>query len=184
MLLLRPRLDAWLQRRAAWRAVVAANGLAMPVFCWHMTALVGFLWLYERAGLSLADEPTADWWLTRPVWVVGPALVLAALLVDAAAARSVLPVRPGPPCRPVTANLRAMSSRNRLVALVGLVLLGAAVYAIFALMRDDTPAPDAAVEAYLADWSDGDFAVDGGTGRRPPVLVRRRRTRPWSTTSA
>ncbi len=51
-----------------------------------------------------------------------------------------------------------MSSRNRLVALVGLVLLGAAVYAIFALMRDDTPAPDAAVEAYLADWSDGDFA--------------------------
>ncbi len=59
----------------------------------------------------------------------------------------------------MTANLRAMSSRNRLVALVGLVLLGAAVYAIFALMRDDTPAPDAAVEAYLADWSDGDFAA-------------------------
>ena len=81
VLLLRPRLDAWLQRRAAWRAVVAANGLAMPVFCWHMTALVGFLWLYERAGLSLAVEPTADWWLTRPVWMVGPALVLAALLV-------------------------------------------------------------------------------------------------------
>ena len=52
-----------------------------------------------------------------------------------------------------------MSSRYRLVALVGLVLLGAAVYAIFALMRDDTPAPDAAVEAYLDDWSDGDFAA-------------------------
>ena len=51
-----------------------------------------------------------------------------------------------------------MSSRNRLVALVGLVVLGAAVYAIFALMRDDTPAPDQAVEAYLADWSDADFA--------------------------
>lgn len=80
VLLLRPRLAAWLQRRAAWRAVVAANGLAMPVFCWHMTALVGFLWLYERAGLSLAAEPTADWWLTRPVWVLGPALVLAVLL--------------------------------------------------------------------------------------------------------
>ena len=80
VLLLRPRLDAWLRRRAAWRAVVAANGLAMPVFCWHMTALVGFLWLYERAGLSLAAEPTADWWLTRPLWVLGPALLLAALL--------------------------------------------------------------------------------------------------------
>ena len=55
-----------------WRAVVAANGLAMPVFCWHMTALVAFLWLYERAGLSLTDEPTAAWWLTRPLWIVGP----------------------------------------------------------------------------------------------------------------
>jgi cell division protein FtsI/penicillin-binding protein 2 len=52
-----------------------------------------------------------------------------------------------------------MSSRNRLVALVGVVLLGAAVYAIFALMRDDTPSPTASVEAYLEDWSDGDFAA-------------------------
>lgn len=52
-----------------------------------------------------------------------------------------------------------MSSRYRLVALVGLVLLGTAVYAIFSLMGDDRPAPDAAVEAYLADWSDGDFAA-------------------------
>ena len=52
-----------------------------------------------------------------------------------------------------------MSSRNRLVALVGLVLLGAAVYAIFVLMRDDTPAPEAAVQAYLDEWSEGDFAA-------------------------
>jgi hypothetical protein len=78
---LHPRLDALLRRRAAWRAVVAANGLAMPVFCWHMTALVAFLWLYERAGFTLAAEPTAGWWLTRPVWVVGPGLVLGAVLV-------------------------------------------------------------------------------------------------------
>ncbi|HEU0171123.1 MAG TPA: acyltransferase family protein [Acidimicrobiales bacterium] len=81
VLWLHPRLDALLRRRAAWRAVVAANGLAMPVFCWHMTALVAFLWLYERAGFTLAAEPTAGWWLTRPVWVVGPGLVLGAVLV-------------------------------------------------------------------------------------------------------
>jgi peptidoglycan/LPS O-acetylase OafA/YrhL len=80
VLWLRPRLDAWLQRRTAWRAVVAANGLAMPVFCWHMTALVAFLWLYERAGFTPAAEPTADWWLTRPVWVAGPGLGLGAVL--------------------------------------------------------------------------------------------------------
>jgi hypothetical protein len=80
VLLFRPRLDAWLQGRRPWRAVVAANGVAMPVFCWHMTALVGFLGLYEQAGFALADEPTAAWWLTRPVWVVGPGALLAALV--------------------------------------------------------------------------------------------------------
>jgi hypothetical protein len=45
-----------------------------------MTALVAFLWAYERAGFALASEPTAAWWASRPVWVVGPGLVLAALL--------------------------------------------------------------------------------------------------------
>ena len=52
-----------------------------------------------------------------------------------------------------------MSSRNRLVALVGVVLLGAAIYATFALMRDDTPSPSASVEAYLDLWAEGDFAA-------------------------
>ena len=45
-----------------------------------MTALVAFLWLYERAGFTLAGEPTATWWLARPVWVVGPGILLAGLL--------------------------------------------------------------------------------------------------------
>jgi cell division protein FtsI/penicillin-binding protein 2 len=51
-----------------------------------------------------------------------------------------------------------MSSRYRLVALVGLVLLGAAIAGIFALMGDDEgpPAADDA-EAYLAAWEEGDY---------------------------
>lgn len=84
VLRMRPRLATWLQGRQAWRAVVAANGLAMPVFCWHMTALVAFLGLYEWAGFTLADEPTAGWWLTRPVWVLGPAVLLAGMLTAVA----------------------------------------------------------------------------------------------------
>ncbi|MGH9228540.1 MAG: penicillin-binding transpeptidase domain-containing protein [Acidimicrobiales bacterium] len=52
-----------------------------------------------------------------------------------------------------------MSSRYRLVALVGLVLLGAAIAGIFALMGDDEgpPAADDA-GAYLAAWAEGDYA--------------------------
>ena len=80
VMLARPWLDAWLQGRRPWRTVVAANGVAMPVFAWHMTALVAFLWLYERAGFALSREATATWWLTRPVWLVGPGVLLAGLL--------------------------------------------------------------------------------------------------------
>ena len=80
VLLARPVLAAWMRRRRPWKAVVAASSVAMPVFVWHMTALVVFLWLYERAGFELVGEATAQWWLARPVWVVGPALILAVLL--------------------------------------------------------------------------------------------------------
>jgi hypothetical protein len=80
VLLARPALARWLDRPRNWRAVVAANGVAMTVFCWHMTALVIVVGIVERAGVRLGDEPTASWWLTRPLWVVGPALVLAALM--------------------------------------------------------------------------------------------------------
>jgi cell division protein FtsI/penicillin-binding protein 2 len=59
-----------------------------------------------------------------------------------------------------------MSSRYRLVALVGLVLLGAAIAGIFALMGegDGPPAADDA-RAYLAAWEEGDYA-----GMRERVL--------------
>jgi hypothetical protein len=98
VLLVRDRLDAWLRRRRpAWRAVVAANGVAMTVFCWHMTALVAFVGLYQAAGLTLPAEPTAGWWLARPVWLVGPGVVLALLV--AGLARFEMPGSPGSPGR-------------------------------------------------------------------------------------
>jgi surface polysaccharide O-acyltransferase-like enzyme len=93
VLAVREPLNRWLQGRRTWRAVVAANGVAMTVFCWHMTALVAFVLAYEAAGYSLSDEATAAWWLTRPLWIVGPGLVLAGLL--ATFARFELPGRSG-----------------------------------------------------------------------------------------
>jgi hypothetical protein len=91
VLVVRPALTRWLRRRQVWRTVVAANAVAMTVFFWHMTALVVFLLAYEAAGFTLATDPTAGWWLTRPVWIVGPGLVLAVLL--ATFARFELPGR-------------------------------------------------------------------------------------------
>ena len=91
VLVIAGRLRVWLQRRSVWKTVVSANAVAMTVFCWHMTALVGFLFVYQAAGFTLGDQATAGWWLTRPLWIVGPGVLLAALLM--AFARVELPRR-------------------------------------------------------------------------------------------
>ena len=81
VVLVQPRLEAWLRRsRRAWRATVLANGIAMTVFCWHMTALVAVIGLAGLVGVELGSEATLGWWLARPVWVVLPGLVLAGLV--------------------------------------------------------------------------------------------------------
>jgi cell division protein FtsI/penicillin-binding protein 2 len=62
-----------------------------------------------------------------------------------------------------------MSSRSRLALLVGIILLGAGVYAIFALMREDTSDPAPAARAYLADWEDGDWDAMAARVVDPPA---------------
>jgi surface polysaccharide O-acyltransferase-like enzyme len=80
VLLLRPVLESWAQRRPVWRATVAVNTVVMTVFLWHMTALLlGFAFL-RAAGLPIHAEPTAAWWAQRPLWLVVPGVVLAALV--------------------------------------------------------------------------------------------------------
>ena len=80
IVLLRPRLSSWLQRRRVWKTVVAANSVIMTVFLWHMTALLAALTLFETAGLPIYPEPTAAWWAQRPLWLLVPGVLLAALV--------------------------------------------------------------------------------------------------------
>jgi cell division protein FtsI/penicillin-binding protein 2 len=62
-----------------------------------------------------------------------------------------------------------MSSRSRLALLVGVILLGAGIYGIFAFMREDPSdaAPD--TRAYLADWADGDWEAMAARVVDPPA---------------
>ena len=77
VLVVRPTLNRWLLRsRTAWSHTVSINAVAMTVFCWHMTALVAVIGVWHLVGFDLVDEPTTDWWLIRPVWIVAPAAVL------------------------------------------------------------------------------------------------------------
>lgn len=62
------------RRFVAW---LSAN--AMPLFLWHA---VGFALFYGamRAVWSVPEEPDLMWWITRPLWVIGPALLTLPLL--------------------------------------------------------------------------------------------------------
>lgn len=73
--LVRDRLTRWLRHARVWTAVVAANGVVMTAFLWHLTALFcgygAWLWL----GRSLPAAGSALWWQTRPLWLVGLAVI-------------------------------------------------------------------------------------------------------------
>ncbi|HVL06358.1 MAG TPA: acyltransferase [Acidimicrobiales bacterium] len=80
-LLLRPAVDRWLDRPRAWAAVVAANGMAMTVFLWHLTALVMVAAVALPSGLMpQAAVGSAAWWAWRPVWVAALAAALLPLV--------------------------------------------------------------------------------------------------------
>jgi hypothetical protein len=75
----RERILAWAEnpRMRAFVAWLSAN--AMPLFLWHT---VGFALFYAAmfAVWSIPEEPSALWWVTRPLWIVGPALATVPLL--------------------------------------------------------------------------------------------------------
>lgn len=79
--LLRTRLARLAEGRIVGRYVAAVNRRAMTVYSWHMLVLVllaGALLLV--GGESLPQPLSAEWWLTRPLWlaVAGVAVALVA----------------------------------------------------------------------------------------------------------
>lgn len=74
--LLRGPVTRWLRRPRVWKPVVAGNAVILTVFLWHMTAVLVVLAVLRAAGVAMLPEPTLQWWLQRPFWVVAPALVL------------------------------------------------------------------------------------------------------------
>ncbi len=99
VLALRPIVDRWLARRRVWTTVVAANGMAMTLYLWHLTALVIVTAAVLPAGLLPSSEAgTAAWWAWRPVWIALLAVALVPLVaafarVEAARVTSAAVVR-------------------------------------------------------------------------------------------
>ncbi|MET9952133.1 acyltransferase [Streptomyces sp. NPDC006339] len=69
-------------RARVWRGVVAANGIAMTAFLWHLTAMLGVYGALLALGVRLPEPATAGWWAQLPLRLAAAAL-LTALLVAA-----------------------------------------------------------------------------------------------------
>ncbi|MFE3603385.1 acyltransferase [Streptomyces sp. NPDC059142] len=78
--LLRAPATRLLARPHVWRGVVAANGVAMTAFLWHLTAMLGVYGLALALGAPFPAPGTGAWWAQTPVRLAAAA-VLTALLV-------------------------------------------------------------------------------------------------------
>lgn len=65
--LLRAPAAAWLARPRVWRGVVAANGVAMTAFLWHLTAMLAVYAAQLGLGIALPEPVGAAWWAQVPV---------------------------------------------------------------------------------------------------------------------
>jgi hypothetical protein len=84
----REHLARWAERPRIAGGVAWLSRNAMPLFLWHS---VGFAFFFAamKLWLSVPESPTTIWWLTRPLWLIGPALATVPLL--AASARLLRP---------------------------------------------------------------------------------------------
>ncbi len=80
LFIVRPALERSLSRRRVWGAVVAANGVAMTVFLWHMTAIAAVITVFDHLGGHLLTTATAAWWAWRPFWLLVPGVALCGLV--------------------------------------------------------------------------------------------------------
>ncbi len=70
----------WLERVGVWKATIFANAIIMTLFLWHMTAYLLAILALRPLGFGREQDSTARWWLERPVWIVVPGVILAALV--------------------------------------------------------------------------------------------------------
>ncbi|MFE3996239.1 acyltransferase [Streptomyces goshikiensis] len=78
-LLARP-VGARLARPKVWRTVVAANGIAMTAFLWHLTAMLAVYAAQLGLGLSLPAPATAAWWAQVPLRLLAAAALTGVLV--------------------------------------------------------------------------------------------------------
>ncbi len=85
----RERIQTWAARPRVQWFITWLSANAMPLFLWHT---VGFAIFYAamRAVTVVPEGPNLTWWVTRPLWIIGPAAATLPLLVITRRARPVV----------------------------------------------------------------------------------------------
>ncbi|WP_093811759.1 acyltransferase family protein [Streptomyces sp. Ncost-T6T-1] len=78
--LLRAPAARLLERPRVWRTVVAANGVAMTAFLWHLTAMFGVYGALLALDVALPEPASAAWWAQVPLRLALAAVLTAALV--------------------------------------------------------------------------------------------------------
>ncbi|MEU8294791.1 acyltransferase family protein [Streptomyces pseudogriseolus] len=121
--LLRAPAARLLARPRAWRTVVAANGVAMTAFLWHLTAMLGVYGALLALDVPLPEPATAAWWAQTPLRLAAAAALTSALV---AAFRTF--ERPASPSAttpaPGSGPLAALGATLCLLGVLGLSMVG------------------------------------------------------------
>ena len=80
VMLLKPKLDRWLERERPWRFTIVVNARIMTLFLWHMTAYLLALLILWPLGFGREQDSTARWWLEKPLWFLVACVILLALI--------------------------------------------------------------------------------------------------------
>ncbi|WP_097983790.1 acyltransferase family protein [Streptomyces sp. f150] len=78
--LLRAPAARLLEHPRVWRTVVAANGVAMTAFLWHLTAMFGVYGALLALDVDLPEPASAAWWAQVPLRLALAAALTAALV--------------------------------------------------------------------------------------------------------
>ncbi|MEU6976117.1 acyltransferase [Streptomyces sp. NPDC046371] len=148
-------------RARVWHAVVAANGIAMTAFLWHLTAMLGVYGTLLALDVPLPAPATGAWWAQTP-----PRLLAAAALTALLVALFRRFERPSPPA-PSDGTGGPLAALGITLALLGVLSLSTTGFAglleghtsTLIVLRVTAPA---AVAMALAGW----FLVErAGRGR-------------------
>ncbi|MEU3601202.1 acyltransferase [Streptomyces sp. NPDC006798] len=122
-------------RARVWRGVIAANGIAMTAFLWHLTALLAVYGALLGAGAALPEPASGTWWAQTPVRLAAAAVVGTVLV--AVFRRFERPATPATPAAPATDERPTETGAGGPLAAVGITLCLLGVLGISMVGYDD-----------------------------------------------